>query len=107
MQCRDEGLNGFYKSLVPLWMRQIPYTMMKFACFEKTVELLYKYKNHCHSYLELWTFIQYCYLIGMLYLSPEISALSQSSLWSPLRRVTLPVSFVLSCLTLLIRSYLR
>jgi len=37
----EEGLNGFYKSLVPLWMRQIPYTMMKFACFEKTVELLY------------------------------------------------------------------
>lgn len=24
-------------------MRQIPYTMMKFACFERTVELLYKY----------------------------------------------------------------
>ena len=40
---QQEGLNGFYKSLVPLWMRQIPYTMMKFACFEKTVELLYKY----------------------------------------------------------------
>merc|ERR1711885_40987 len=40
---RAEGLNGFYKSLVPLWMRQIPYTMMKFACFEKTVELLYKH----------------------------------------------------------------
>nr|CAD7199610.1 unnamed protein product [Timema douglasi] len=40
---KDEGLNGFYKSLVPLWMRQIPYTMMKFACFERTVELLYKY----------------------------------------------------------------
>ena len=36
-----EGLNGFYKSLVPLWGRQIPYTMMKFACFERTVELLY------------------------------------------------------------------
>nr|CAD7400357.1 unnamed protein product [Timema cristinae] len=40
---KDEGINGFYKSLVPLWMRQIPYTMMKFACFERTVELLYKY----------------------------------------------------------------
>ncbi|XP_060847404.1 solute carrier family 25 member 3-like [Rhopalosiphum padi] len=40
---QSEGLNGFYKSLVPLWMRQIPYTMMKFACFEKTIELLYKY----------------------------------------------------------------
>merc|ERR1712203_999323 len=38
-----EGLNGFYKSLVPLWGRQIPYTMMKFACFEKTVEALYQY----------------------------------------------------------------
>ncbi|XP_011301253.1 phosphate carrier protein, mitochondrial [Fopius arisanus] len=38
-----EGLGGFYKSLVPLWLRQIPYTMMKFACFERTLELLYKY----------------------------------------------------------------
>jgi len=36
-----EGITGFYKSLVPLWGRQIPYTMMKFACFEKTVEFLY------------------------------------------------------------------
>merc|ERR1712050_446056 len=38
-----EGLNGFYKSLAPLWGRQIPYTMMKFACFEKTVVALYDY----------------------------------------------------------------
>ena len=28
---------------MPLWGRQIPYTMMKFACFERTVEALYKY----------------------------------------------------------------
>lgn len=47
---KDEGLNGFYKGLVPLWMRQIPYTMMKFACFEKTVELLYRYVN---AYVQL------------------------------------------------------
>jgi len=40
---REEGLTGFYKGLVPLWARQIPYTMMKFACFERTVEALYKY----------------------------------------------------------------
>lgn len=40
---KDEGIGAFYKGLVPLWMRQIPYTMMKFACFEKTVELLYKH----------------------------------------------------------------
>merc|ERR1712223_2123316 len=41
-----EGLNGFYKSLVPLWGRQIPYTMMKFACFERTVEAIYQYVVH-------------------------------------------------------------
>jgi len=39
----DEGLGTFYKGLVPLWMRQIPYTMMKFSCFEKTVEAIYTY----------------------------------------------------------------
>ena len=33
----------FYKGIVPLWGRQIPYTMMKFACFERTVEALYQY----------------------------------------------------------------
>merc|ERR1712168_59860 len=36
-----EGGNPFFKGLKPLWLRQIPYTMMKFSCFEKTVELLY------------------------------------------------------------------
>jgi len=39
----QEGLWGFYKGVVPLWCRQIPYTMMKFACFERTVEALYQY----------------------------------------------------------------
>ena len=37
----EEGAGTFYKGLVPLWMRQIPYTMMKFSCFEKTVEAIY------------------------------------------------------------------
>ncbi|OMH81524.1 Mitochondrial phosphate carrier protein 2, mitochondrial [Zancudomyces culisetae] len=40
---KAEGLNGFYKGLVPLWLRQIPYTMVKFATFENTVSLLYKH----------------------------------------------------------------
>jgi solute carrier family 25 phosphate transporter 3 len=40
---KEEGFKGFYKALVPLWGRQIPYTMMKFACFERTLEALYKY----------------------------------------------------------------
>ncbi|XP_017570884.1 solute carrier family 25 member 3a [Pygocentrus nattereri] len=39
----EEGLWAFYKGVYPLWLRQIPYTMMKFACFERTVEMLYKY----------------------------------------------------------------
>lgn len=39
----EEGAWGFYKGIVPLWGRQIPYTMMKFACFERTVEALYKF----------------------------------------------------------------
>jgi len=40
---KEEGFYGFYKALVPLWARQIPYTMMKFASFERTVELLYQH----------------------------------------------------------------
>ncbi|KAK6457231.1 mitochondrial phosphate carrier protein 2 [Scheffersomyces xylosifermentans] len=40
---KAEGLGGLYKGLVPLWARQIPYTMVKFASFEKTVEQIYKY----------------------------------------------------------------
>ncbi|MCO5612397.1 hypothetical protein L7F22_066664 [Adiantum nelumboides] len=48
----SEGYLGLYKGIVPLWGRQIPYTMMKFACFEKAVELLYRHvvpvpKNEC------------------------------------------------------------
>ena len=39
----EEGAYGFFKGLVPLWLRQIPYTMMKFACFERTLEALYMY----------------------------------------------------------------
>ena len=39
----NEGMNGFYKGLSPLWMRQVPYTMVKFAAFENTVKAFYKY----------------------------------------------------------------
>lgn len=38
-----EGVAGLYRGLVPLWFRQIPYTMVKFTTFEKTVEQIYKY----------------------------------------------------------------
>ena len=32
---------GLYKGLQPLWGRQIPYTMVKFATFETTVNYIY------------------------------------------------------------------
>lgn len=38
----QEGIGTFYKGLPPLWGRQVPYTMMKFASFEKVVVLLYE-----------------------------------------------------------------
>lgn len=37
-----EGLGGLYKGLYPLWARQIPYTMTKFATFEETVSAIYR-----------------------------------------------------------------
>lgn len=36
-----EGWGGLYRGLVPLWGRQVPYTMVKFAAFERTVEAFY------------------------------------------------------------------
>jgi solute carrier family 25 (mitochondrial phosphate transporter), member 3 len=36
-----EGVSGLYKGIYPLWGRQIPYTMMKFASFETIVEMIY------------------------------------------------------------------
>ncbi|KAF2126066.1 mitochondrial phosphate carrier protein-like protein [Dothidotthia symphoricarpi CBS 119687] len=39
----QEGVGGLYKGLYPLWARQIPYTMVKFATFEETVNQIYKF----------------------------------------------------------------
>ena len=39
----DGGWAGFYKGLVPLWFRQVPYTMVKFGVFENTVKAFYKH----------------------------------------------------------------
>jgi solute carrier family 25 (mitochondrial phosphate transporter), member 3 len=38
-----EGIAGLYKGLYPLWGRQIPYTMCKFATFEEAVSAIYKF----------------------------------------------------------------
>lgn len=38
---KNEGWAGMYQGLVPLWCRQVPYTMVKFAAFERTVRWFY------------------------------------------------------------------
>lgn len=43
---REEGFGALYKGLYPLWARQIPYTMCKFATFEEAVGLIYKNLGH-------------------------------------------------------------
>lgn len=44
MDCIRALLDRFpFGSLVPLWSRQIPYTMAKFFFFEKVVEAFYTY----------------------------------------------------------------
>lgn len=39
---QKEGVSGLYKGLYPLWGRQIPYTMVKFASFESAVNMIYR-----------------------------------------------------------------
>ncbi|XP_010550753.1 PREDICTED: mitochondrial phosphate carrier protein 2, mitochondrial [Tarenaya hassleriana] len=67
---RSEGALGLYKGLVPLWGRQIPYTMMKFATFENTVELIYKNaittpKEQCSKPVQLGVSFTGGYIAGI------------------------------------------
>lgn len=38
----NEGTKGFYRGLQPLWARQVPYTVVKFVAFERTVRFMYR-----------------------------------------------------------------
>ncbi|GJN27455.1 hypothetical protein PR202_gb15483 [Eleusine coracana subsp. coracana] len=67
---KSEGYAGLYKGLVPLWGRQIPYTMMKFASFEAVVENIYKYaipapKSECSKSLQLGVSFAGGYIAGV------------------------------------------
>jgi len=66
----EEGNQTFFKGLKPLWMRQIPYTMMKFACFEKTVIALYEYvvpkpRDQCSKSEQLMVTFAAGYIAGV------------------------------------------
>eukprot|EP00878_Enallax_costatus_P000832 GHUV01000958.1.p1 GENE.GHUV01000958.1~~GHUV01000958.1.p1 ORF type:complete len:364 (+),score=78.98 GHUV01000958.1:144-1235(+) len=67
---RQEGFGTLFKSLVPLWGRQIPYTMMKFGAFENTVQMLYKYvvpkpREECSKYEQLTVSFAAGYIAGV------------------------------------------
>ncbi|KAK2984457.1 hypothetical protein RJ640_026944, partial [Escallonia rubra] len=38
----SEGLSGFYKGLLPLWGRNLPFSMIMFSTFEHSVDLIYR-----------------------------------------------------------------
>merc|ERR1712003_347137 len=66
----EEGTGTFFKGLKPLWLRQIPYTMMKFACFEKTVVALYTYvvpkpRDQCSKAEQLMVTFAAGYIAGV------------------------------------------
>jgi hypothetical protein len=77
-QSQSIGLTwqSLYKGLYPLWGRQIPYTMMKFASFETIVEAIYNYlpgTKHdygkaprllLHSLLVTW--LVFCALLSLI-----------------------------------------
>ena len=65
-----EGAGILFKSLVPLWGRQIPYTMMKFGAFENVVLALYKYavpkpKDECTKGEQLGVSFAAGYIAGV------------------------------------------
>ncbi|KAG8074355.1 hypothetical protein GUJ93_ZPchr0006g45476 [Zizania palustris] len=67
---QSEGAIGLYKGLLPLWCRQVPYTMMKFACFETIVDLVYKHavpkpKDECSKPLQLAVSFAGGYIAGV------------------------------------------
>ena len=66
----QEGFGGLFKGLTPLWGRQIPYTMMKFACFEKVVVALFdhvipKPKSECTKTEQLGVSFLAGYIAGV------------------------------------------
>ncbi|CAM6051714.1 unnamed protein product [Sphagnum compactum] len=66
-----EGFGGLYAGIVPLWGRQIPYTMTKFSIFEKTVEALYANvvptpKEQCSKNTQLGVSFAAGYIAGIL-----------------------------------------
>lgn len=67
---KNEGNQGLFKGLVPLWCRQVPYTVVKFVAFEYIVEKFYqniftKPKNEYSKVTQLSVTFASGYLAGI------------------------------------------
>lgn len=63
---KAEGVAGLYKGIAPLWLRQIPYTMVKFSTFEKIVEAIYNYLPKKKSEYSVYTQTSISFLGGYI-----------------------------------------
>ncbi|TKY57561.1 Mitochondrial phosphate carrier protein 1 [Spatholobus suberectus] len=55
---KTEGLAGFYRGLIPLWSRNLPFSIVMFSTFEHSVDLIYRNiihrrKEHCSAAQQL------------------------------------------------------
>ena len=68
----EEGSQGFFKGLGPLWARQVPYTIVKFVFFEKTARWFYrniftaKKKNEYNKATQLSVTFMSGYIAGII-----------------------------------------
>jgi solute carrier family 25 phosphate transporter 3 len=66
----EGGVGGLYAGLVPLWARQIPYTVIKFVAFERIAEMVYaqcsKPKSEMNQVEQMGVVFTSGYLAGIL-----------------------------------------
>ena len=99
----NKAETGFpYRSLVPLWSRQVPYTVAKFFFFEKVCFL---HKTFRHFLLIHYNFRSYNYFILTCSHNQKILIQKQHNSVLLLLLVTQPVLSVLLFLILPIHSY--
>lgn len=101
---KTEGLGGLYKGLVPLWSRQVPYTVAKFWAFERTAQAIYdhvlsKPRSQCSKLQQTGVSFSAGYLAGVfcaLVSHPGdvvVSKLNQFSDRPPLTKVLRELGF--------------
>ncbi|XP_049871766.1 phosphate carrier protein, mitochondrial-like [Pectinophora gossypiella] len=71
LMIHTDGFGVFYRGLLPLWARQVPYTMMKFSSFEKVLEYLYanvvpRPREQCTKAEQLMATFSAGYIAGVL-----------------------------------------